>query len=406
MSAAAGTNIPVTTVEEETNGYDIYVGITTASGVDTNTFKSLSLDNVKEYGLDDYQIFVEDNKLFIEAGSDYAASLAVSKLIARLDTNKKMYNGFVAQGSYKDGEYTLLDNYSVKWSDEFDGTELNTDNWNTITPPLTKTGPGFTDDEMKSLFGVSNLAIVNGKVVGEITKNGRTFKRIDCNPDPDVNWWLWCDGEVELNTSDSYSVSNGLLTMNAKSTETGYTGVDLRSNYNFTYGLVEARIMLGSRDGAAASFWARSKDKAASIPVNEFDLFENFGSEQIKPNLHTWKNQGEEHIDHYEEIQDKNVLTPANGEKFSDTFHYIAMEWSPTEIKFYLDGELYMSQNITDSNWDAFREETFLIFGLTAPSAQYNAYCDTKLNPDTFNVDQKIDFVRIYQLDGQKFAKN
>ena len=158
---------------------------------------------------------------------------------------------------------------------------------------------------------------------------------------------------------------------------------------------MEARIMLGSKDGAATTFWARSKDKAADIPVNEFDFVETYGSEKIVGNLHTWEDQGRVHINH---ALNKTVL-PADGEKFSDTFHHIAFVWTESKVTFYLDGVAYLEQDITDGEWDAFREETFLLLGVTVPEGEYMQYYDADAITDysDYNVSQKVDYIRIYQ---------
>ena len=140
--------------------------------------------------------------------------------------------------------------------------------------------------------------------------------------------------------------------------------------------------------------------------INETHFGTGGGWKKITPNLHTWKNAGAEHINHSNEIVNKRVPTPVAGEKFSDTFHHIALVWTPEKVTDYLDGEVYLEQDITDSNWDAFGEETYLILGLNVPEGSYAQYCEGVGDYSDFNVSQKVDYIRIYQLDGQSFQEN
>ena len=383
---------------------NIVVGI---KGIDETVLKSGALENLTGvngdvYGLQDYKIFLQEGNIYIEAGSDYATAYAVNKFITYLKTNKSVPNKFSLSGEYN-GEDELIQGYSLTWSDEFGGNALNTDNWS--APVETKNGPAYTDAQMKSIFGVSDWKLTTAKVSGTLTVDDKTFTRKDYDT-TDAEWNMWTLGENVHNTDGTYSVSDGLLTMNATRTDDGFKGSNLFAKHNFTYGIMEARIMLGSTNGAAATFWSRSKDKAPTIPVNEFDFVETFGGEKITPNLHTWKNAGKEHINHSSEIVNKRVPTPAAGEKFSDTFHHIALVWTPEKVTYYLDGEVYLEQDITDANWDAFREETYLILGLNVPEGSYAQYCESVDDYSDFNVSQKVDYIRIYQLDGQSFQEN
>lgn len=375
----------------------IVVGI---SNIDETVLKSGALENLigvngDVYGLNDYKIFFKGNDLYIEAGSDYATAFAVNKFIATVKTYGYVPENFKLSGTYN-GEKAILDGYSYVWGDEFGGNALNTTNWKTDLEAKYKSNvcPAYNDDQMKSIFGVSDTQLTIAKISGTLTVSGRTFTRKNFGSE-DKKWNLWCENaNIQYNTAQSYSVANGLLTMNAMATDDGYSVSKLMANHNFTYGIMEARIMLGSVEGASATFWARSKDKAYNIPVNEFDFVETFGAEKIKANLHTWENAGAVHTDH----AIGSTVYPAEGEKFSDTFHHIAFVWTDKKVTFYLDGVEYLSQDITDGKWDAFREETFLILGLSVPNGEYLQYCDNAIDYSNFSASQKVDYIRIYQV--------
>jgi len=93
-----------------------------------------------------------------------------------------------------------------------------------------------------------------------------------------------------------------------------------------------------------------------------------------------------------------------------------------------LDGEIYLSQEITSDTWYAFRETTYVIFNNTAPSATYSntgrpgnwlaggtvdpmkaaklfdTNGDGKVNIEDFYEEQIIDYVRLYQINSRQYS--
>ena len=211
--------------------------------------------------------------------------------------------------------------------------------------------------------------------------------------------------------NENYSIENNALILKAYKTDEGYSGTSINTKglMEFRYGILEARVIMSTNNGAVATFWTRSRDGGAL--TNEFDLCENFGQDKISPNMHTWADGGATHIDHKKQLQFFEEMYPENGEHFYDTYHYLTMEWTPNIVNFYLDGQLYLSQEINTENWKAFAENTYLLFDCTAPSNNYNLW-NGSYNPGNFLMEQiasfseemSIDNVRVYQISSREYA--
>ena len=97
-------------------------------------------------------------------------------------------------------------------------------------------------------------------------------------------------------------------------------------------------------------------------------------------------------------------------------------------INMYLDGEIYLSQDITSDTWYAFRETTYVIFNHTAPSANYadngcpgnwlaggdvdpretaklfDTNGDGRVDIEDFYEEQFIDYIRLYQINSRQYS--
>ncbi|MBE6727180.1 MAG: glycosyl hydrolase family protein [Ruminococcaceae bacterium] len=404
-----------------TTSNEILIGLTTRSGISGDTFKASSLDFLTgkrghTYNNEDYNIFVDGSKLFVEAGSDYAASHAVSKLITQLDKVAVFDKNTVLSGSYNKGEYTLLNDYAYTWGDEFyssSGTTMSKKNWKVMEK-------GYTEDE-GCWYAKNDPYYLASKASLE-----------DDDPNNDFGGpWVQAsnpnyvqEGTIK-NLGTNSVIRDNMLVQISKKEVNGYSGniICTDGRMEFRYGILEARIMASTSNGNAACFWTRTKD-GGSV-VNEIDIYENFGEDKLRPNLHTW---ADTHTDHGKMISLRETCVPAAGETFSDTFHHLALEWTPEFINMYLDGEIYLSQEITSDVWYAFEETTYVIFNNTAPSATYAAgrapgnwlaggnvapneaaklfdtNGDGKVNIEDFYEEQLIDYIRLYQINSRQYS--
>ena len=396
-----GYNLDIVCTDKNSE-YEILVGLTTASGISANVFKSESLDNLGGYELNEFNIFVKNKKLFIESGSTYATNFGVTQLVKALDTNKNIKSNFSLKGSYTDSDYSLTGGYAYTWGDEFlsNSTSLSRKRWNVETG--SKVGPWYAIDDPYYLASKLSLS-------DEDPSNDFGGPWSDKIYDDARDEWVVQEGVV-VKVSD-YSLENNVLVMNTRRTTEGYSGVSIQTKglMEFRYGILEARVIMATNNGATSTFWTRSRDGGTLI--NEFDLCENFGEDKISPNMHTWADGGATHVDHKKQLSYFKEMYPANGEHFYDTYHYLTMEWTPEKVDFYLDGVLYLSQDITTENWKAFSENTYLLFDCTAPGNNYSLWSGAH-NPgnflmeniDSFHEKMYIDNVRIYQISSRQYA--
>lgn len=409
--------------DTETTANEILVGLTTRSGISSETFKSASLDfqkgiNGNTYNGDDYKVFVYGTKLFLEAGSDYAASLAVSELMKQLDKSSDFAANMSLDGSYKKGEYTLLDDFAYTWGDEFytsSGSSFSKKNWKAMEKGYTeKKGPWY--EKTDPYYLASKASLSDGDPSNDFggpwleTTNSKYVQEGTCK-----------------NLVSNVRIQDNLLIQTSKRETSGYSGSTLCTDgrMEFRYGILEARMINATANGNASCFWTRTKD-GGSV-VNEIDMVENFGADHFRPNLHTWPNGGT-HVDHGSMISLRKEVYPQENEHLYDTFHHIAVEWTPEFINMYMDGEIYLSQEITSDTWYAFKETTYVIVSSNAPSDTYanagnpgnwltggglskdeaarlfDTNGDGKVDISDFCEEQKIDYMRLYQINSRQYS--
>lgn len=239
--------------------------------------------------------------------------------------------------------------YQLVWSDEFDGTSLDTSIWNIETG--TGSG-GWGNNESEYYTGRNeNLRVENGNLVIQALK-------------------------------ESYNGSN-------------YTSarITTRNNKDFAYGKIEARISLPSGAGTWPAFWMLGY---GSWPgCGEIDIMEHIGSQptMISHALHTQALYGGNCW------SSKNYKDGIEGD-----FHVYGIEWEQKImenrdcIRFYVDGVL------TATRWDPVTEDNktqwpftsnfYIILNLALGGNMGGTINDNIFNND---VSMKVDYVRVYQ---------
>lgn len=249
-----------------------------------------------------------------------------------------------------------LADYSLVWSDEFDGTELNTDDWNYDL------GDGCPD-----LCG-------------------------------------WGNNELEYYRSENVTVADGCLTLTARQEFFGgraFTSgkIHTRDKRHFLYGRMEISAQIPSGQGMWPAFWMLPNDDVYGswAASGEIDIMESVNeADAIHGTLHfgdQWPNNantgGENH---------------PGDINFGDGFHVYAVEWEPTVIRWYVDDVLYSIK--TNDQWHTnaapgnplapFDQPFFLILNAAVggnwPGCT-NPGCITADLPQEF----KVDYVRVYQ---------
>lgn len=239
------------------------------------------------------------------------------------------------------------------FEDEFDGTEVNTDNWTLLT------GDG-TD------FGLP---------AG------------------------WGNNELQFYKPENATVANGFLTITAK--EESVEGYDYTSarmisenKQDFKYGRFEMRAKMPIGQGIWPAYWmffTGPGEYGGWAASGEIDIMEYIGSD---PNRVFG-------TIHYGQPAPNNLNTSIDyflpSGTFNDDFHTFAMEWEPGEIRWYVDNELYATQTIWWSNGGPypapFDQDFHLLLNLAVGG-------NLPGNPDASTVfpqEYIVDYVRVYQ---------
>lgn len=245
------------------------------------------------------------------------------------------------------------DPYTLVWEDTFDGTELNTDNWNYELHE-----PGWVNNELQEYTdSKENTYVKDGKLIIQAIKN-----------------------------ADGTYTSGRINTQN---------------KHDQTYGKFEIKAKSPSGQGFLPAIWMMPTDEnlyGQWPKCGEIDIMEVLGSKTNT--LYSTLHFGEPHA------EKQGSYTLANG-TFADSFHTYTCEWEPGEIRFYVDGILFQTVNDWFTKKDGYGEVTY-----PAPFDQ-DFYLILNLavggnwpgNPDettTFdeNAQLVVDYVKVYQKEG------
>lgn len=381
--------VDIENTKKATNKIVVSIPNISQDALDNSALNTLTGVKGDVYGVDDYKIFLYNNDLYIEGGSDYATAFAVNEFIGFMQKYEMIPVGFELSGKYN-GERGLGEGYSYVWGDEFNGEFLDTTKWlvEVTTPDKPELGP---------LYKINDPYYLSTATTGNWIYNSK--------------YDMMQDGVVKYldEEGNNYYLEDGLLVMNTKRTDYGYSATKISSKYkyNFTYGVMTARVKLATKNGASSTFWSRSLDDigGAGAIVNEMDFVENFGADQVLGNLLDWEKYDKKD-DYRGQLDKQDTILPDEGESLSDTFHEIALVWTDEKITFYFDGVAYLEQDIGSDpeKWEAFYKSTYLIMGVSAPTGFYGTY-NNGTTPgdvlgnlvDSFNENLYMDYIRVYQ---------
>jgi beta-glucanase (GH16 family) len=186
--------------------------------------------------------------------------------------------------------------WSLVWSDEFNGNNLNTGDWNYDI------GNGCP-----SLCG-------------------------------------WGNNELQYYRAENVSVSGGNLVITSLAESYGgasYTSgkVTTKNKQTFLYGRIEMRAKIPTGGGMWPAFWMMPQDDAYGgwAASGEIDIMEAANSTtSIGGTLHfggSWPNN-----------TSSGGSYSLGGTNFADDFHIYAVEWEPDEMRWYVDGVLYSTK--------------------------------------------------------------
>lgn len=255
------------------------------------------------------------------------------------------YGGYDAPTSYP--------GYSLVWSDEFNGTSLNTSDW------------------------TSEIGTGSGG---------------------------WGNNELQYYRSQNTTVGNGFLTIEARKENFGgkqYTSSRLKTQgkQSFQYGRIDVRAVLPEGQGLWPAIWLLG-DSISSVSwpaCGEIDMMELRGNEPdtVSGTAHWQQNPGDGFSSYYSSDQAGTSPQLSSG-TFADNWHVFSIVWDASEIKWYLDGASspFHVIDITPNQLSEFRSSFFLLLNVAVGG---NFLPNPPSNPNYFPQRMLVDYVRVYQ---------
>jgi beta-glucanase (GH16 family) len=257
--------------------------------------------------------------------------------------------------------------WALSWSDEFDaadGSAPDPTKWTLLTG-----GDGWGNQELEYYTNdLANAQVQGGNLVITATTAGASAHTC------------------------SYPVANNACE---------YTSARMQTLGNFAqlYGRFEARIQLPSGQGLWPAFWAMGDNiNTVGWPAcGEIDIMENIGKEPgtNHGSLHGPNAGGAYNL--------TGQYTLPGGAKLSDAFHVYALEWQPGQMRFYVDDQLYETQNASSApagdTW-AFDGRPFFLLLNVAVGGQWPGAPD---GTTVFPQKMLVDYVRVYTRVGADY---
>lgn len=240
---------------------------------------------------------------------------------------------------------------NLVWSDEFNGTTLDTTNWTLETG-----GGGFGNNEREYYTNGQNLTFTGSEMIIHARQE---------NPAGYTCWYGTCT----------------------------YTSSRLKSagKREFKYGRIEARLQIPYSQGIWPAFWmlGNNMGTAGWPTAGEIDIMENIGKEPsiLHGTVHGPNYSGSNGIG--------GPYTLPSGQ-LHDAYHVYAVEWEENVMRWYIDGTLYFtltkSTVETHGQW-VFDHPFFIIMNVAVGGAWPGDPDGTTVMPQQM----KIDYVRVYQ---------
>ncbi|MBT9693197.1 glycoside hydrolase family 16 protein [Eubacterium ventriosum] len=232
------------------------------------------------------------------------------------------------------------DNYELVWSDEFNGNSLDTNTW--------------------------NYEIGTGS-------------------------WGWGNNEQQYYTDRNIKVSNGTMKITAKREDYGgmkYTSsrITTKNKKNFKYGKIEARIKMPKFKGVWPAFWmlGANQDSVGWPKCGEIDIMEAINDENlVYGTLHWFHDPGNNNAD-----SGSSVAVADRTE-----YHVYGVEWTADKLRWYVDGKVYRTMDVSNDSFSEVRKEYFVIFNMSI-GGQWPGY---DIDETAFPATMEVDWVRAYK---------
>lgn len=250
-----------------------------------------------------------------------------------------------------DTVYNPGSGWELVWSDEFEGTSIDTDNWNF---QVLDAGT-FNDEWQRYTNSTNNAYVQNGALV---------IKAIH---------------ETDRHGMDQYTSAR----------------LNTAGKQTWKYGKIVGRIKLPYSNGIWPAFWmlgANINENGGDTPwpqCGEIDILELYGSKDnavVEANLH-YADSTESHA-----MMGAAAFELGQG-KFADDYHLFELEWDSEKVTWFVDGEHYATQSISSEEFSEFRKDFFILLNIAVGGTWAGRPDENSVFPQFMYVD----WLRVYQ---------
>ena len=278
-----------------------------------------------------------------------------------------------------------LSEYSIAFSDEFNGLTLDSDKWNTgylwgPYLPINNEEQLYVDINGMHAGATHNPFELTGDSL--IIRATPTTGEIQPPVRPDETDSIW-DGypEYRFNGPD------------AETGDPGYRPEDINylsglitsyESFRFTHGYAETRVKLPKGQGLWPAFWLSTSFYVEDVP--EIDIMEFLGHD-VETIYHTYHYF--EPLNNWRQISTPSYTT--QGQDFTADWHTYSVSWGPKEIVWYVDG--VETRRITDDEYTIANQAMYVLANLAVGG-------DWPGSPDeatVFPAEYEIDYIRVYE---------
>jgi hypothetical protein len=209
--------------------------------------------------------------------------------------------------------------------------------------------------------------------------------------------WGWGNNELQFYKEENTVVEDGLLKITAKEESAAsfnYTSSRIKTQglQSFQYGRIDVRAALPYGQGYWPAIWMLGENiSSAGWPsCGEIDIMElvgggSFNNRTIHGTVH-WSENGA-----HASYGDASTLP--SGEMYAEQFHVFSIIWNASSIRFLRDDVQYHDINISGSDLSAFQNNFFLILNVAVGGNWPGSPNQNTLFPQTM----AVDYVRVFQ---------
>lgn len=240
-------------------------------------------------------------------------------------------------------DFTItFDKWDLVFSDEFNGTELNTDVWNV-----------WESDDWRYSYSKDNM-FLDGK--------GNLINRMTVGNDP--------------NKEDVDNRLSGCITTEGK--------------YETTYGYFEVRMKPHLNGGLMGAFWLMAGDMGDPNAVDDGTAVNGCEVDIIETFYNTLNPSQTIHWDGYKHTKTKSFNKQNSDYIFDGNYHTFGFLWTPDEYVFFIDGEV----NDRTDVMGICNQPGYLLI-----SSHFNDRAGEFVGNQT---EMAVDYVRVYKTDKLK----